>query len=58
VDWLLRGDGRPPVGPSEWDDAVRLLPAAWREPSRREPVRRVLRALRGRAPRGSRADSP
>jgi transcriptional regulator with XRE-family HTH domain len=45
VDWLLRGDRRPPEGPREWDDAVRLLRAAWREPSRRELVRRVLRAL-------------
>jgi transcriptional regulator with XRE-family HTH domain len=25
VDWLLRGDRRPPEGPREWDDAVRLL---------------------------------
>jgi transcriptional regulator with XRE-family HTH domain len=45
VDWLLRGDRRPPEGPREWDEAVRLLRAAWREPSRRELVRRVLRAL-------------
>lgn len=45
VDWLLRGEGRPPVGHSEWDEAVRLLRAAWREPSRRALVRRVLRAL-------------
>jgi transcriptional regulator with XRE-family HTH domain len=44
VDWLLRGDRRPPEGPPEWDDAVRLLRAAWREPCRRELVR-VLRAL-------------
>jgi DNA-binding XRE family transcriptional regulator len=45
VDWLLRGDRRPPEGPREWDDAVRLLRVAWREPSRRKLVRRVLRAL-------------
>jgi transcriptional regulator with XRE-family HTH domain len=45
VDWLLRGDRRPPEGPREWDDAVRLLRAAWREPGRRGLVRRVLRAL-------------
>jgi transcriptional regulator with XRE-family HTH domain len=45
VDWLLRGDGRPPAGRSEWDDAVRLLRVAWREPARRPLVRRVLRAL-------------
>jgi transcriptional regulator with XRE-family HTH domain len=45
VDWLLRGDRRPPEGPREWDDAVRLLRVAWREPGRRELVRRVLRAL-------------
>jgi transcriptional regulator with XRE-family HTH domain len=45
VDWLLRGDRRPPEGPCEWDVAVRLLRAAWREPSRRTLVRRVLRAL-------------
>jgi transcriptional regulator with XRE-family HTH domain len=45
VDWLLRGDRRRPEGPREWDDAVRLLRAAWREPSRRALVRRVLRAL-------------
>jgi hypothetical protein len=45
MDWLLRGDRCPPEVPREWDDAVRLLRAAWREPSRRELVRRVLRAL-------------
>jgi transcriptional regulator with XRE-family HTH domain len=45
VDWLLRGDRRPPEGPREWDDAVRLLRAAWRDPGRRELVRRVLRAM-------------
>jgi transcriptional regulator with XRE-family HTH domain len=45
VDWLLRGDRRPPEGPREWDDAVRLLRAAWRDPSRRDLVRRLLRAL-------------
>jgi len=45
VDWLLRGDRRPPEGPREWDEAVRLRRAAWREPSRRELVRRVLRAM-------------
>jgi hypothetical protein len=45
VDWLLRGDRRPPEEPREWDDAVRLLRAAWREPARRALVRRVLRAL-------------
>jgi transcriptional regulator with XRE-family HTH domain len=45
VDWLLRGDRRPPEGPREWDEAVRLLRIAWREPSRRALVRRVLRAL-------------
>jgi hypothetical protein len=39
------GDRRPPEGPREWDEAVRLLRAAWREPSRRELVRRVLRAM-------------
>lgn len=43
LDCLLRGDGRQAGGgTSEWDDAVRLLRAAWREPSRRA---RVLRAL-------------
>jgi transcriptional regulator with XRE-family HTH domain len=45
VDWLLRGDRRPPEGPREWDDAVRLLRVAWREPGRRDLVRRLLRAL-------------
>jgi hypothetical protein len=29
VDWLLRGDRRPPEGPCEWDDAVRLLRAVF-----------------------------
>src|SRR5262245_17831999 len=48
VDWLLRGDRRRPEGPREWDDAVRLLRAAWREPSRRELVRRGLRAVASR----------
>jgi hypothetical protein len=34
-----------PAWPEMKDDAVRLLQAAWRDPSRRELVRRVLRAL-------------
>jgi hypothetical protein len=45
VDWLVRGDRRPPEGPREWHEAVRLLRAAWRDPSRRELVRRVLRGI-------------
>jgi transcriptional regulator with XRE-family HTH domain len=47
VDWLLRGDGDKSRrgGDREWEDAVRLLRTAWREPSRRDLVRRVLRAL-------------
>ena len=34
-----------PAWPEMKYDAVRLLQAAWRDPSRRELVRRVLRAL-------------
>ena len=48
VDWLLRGDRRPATPArrgSEWREAVAALRAAWREPSRRELLRRLLRAL-------------
>jgi hypothetical protein len=37
VDWLLRGDGRPPEGPRKWDDAVRLLRAPCRDLAARAP---------------------
>ena len=49
VEWLLHGNGRRPIRSPEdaaWDEAVEILRTAWREPSRREAVLTLLKALR------------